>query len=94
MAPLKKFIGKLWQSAKQLRERRVRKGSLDLDMTSVKIYVNEEGYADRIEKEFNDESHQLIEEFMLSANEQVARTMKKQDFPCIYRVHDEPEEES
>tara|TARA_A100001015_G_C14983407_1_gene710478 strand:- start:794 stop:1915 length:1122 start_codon:yes stop_codon:yes gene_type:complete len=62
-------------------------------MTSVKIYVDEEGYADRIEKEFNDESHQLIEEFMLSANEQVARTMKKQDFPCIYRVHDEPEEE-
>ena len=93
MATLKKFIGKLWQIAKQLRERRFRKGSLDLDMTSVKIYVNEEGYADRIEKEFNDESHQLIEEFMLSANEQVARTMKKQDFPCIYRVHDEPEEE-
>ena len=93
MATLKKYIGKLWQIAKQLRERRFRKGSLDLDMTSVKIYVDEEGFADRIEKEFNDESHQLIEEFMLSANEQVARTMKKQDFPCIYRVHDEPEEE-
>ena len=93
MATLKKYIGKLWQIAKQLRERRFRKGSLDLDMTSVKIYVDEEGYADRIVKEFNDESHQLIEEFMLSANEQVARTMKKQDFPCIYRVHDEPEEE-
>ena len=93
MATLKKYIGKLWQIAKQLRERRFRKGSLDLDMTSVKIYVDEEGYADRIEKEFNDESHQLIEEFMLSANEQVARTMKKQDFPCVYRVHDEPEEE-
>ena len=71
MATLKKYIGKLWQIAKQLRERRFRKGSLDLDMTSVKIYVDEEGYADRIEKEFNDESHQLIEEFMLSANEQV-----------------------
>ena len=93
MATLKKYIGKLWQIAKQLRERRFRKGSLDLDMTSVKIYVDEEGFADRIEKEFNDESHQLIEEFMLSANEQVARTMKKQDFPCMYRVHDEPEEE-
>ena len=93
MATLKKYIGKLWQIAKELRERRFRKGSLDLDMTSVKIYVDEEGYADRIEKEFNDESHQLIEEFMLSANEQVARTIKKQDFPCIYRVHDEPEEE-
>ena len=93
MATLKKYISKLWQIAKQLRERRFRKGSLDLDITSIKIYVDEEGYADRIEKEFNDESHQLIEEFMLSANEQVARTMKKQDLPCIYRVHDEPEEE-
>ena len=93
MVTLKKYIGKLWHIAKQLRKRRFGKGSLDLDMTSVKIYVDEEGYADRIEKEFNDESHQLIEEFMLSANEQVARTMKKQNFPCIYRVHDEPEEE-
>ena len=93
MATLKKYIGKLWHIAKQLRKRRFAKGSLDLDMTSVKIYVDEEGYADRIEKEFNDESHQLIEEFMLSANEQVARSMKKQNFPCIYRVHDEPEEE-
>jgi ribonuclease R len=93
MATLKKYIDKLWHIAKQLRKRRFGKGSLDLDMTSVKIYVDEEGYADRIEKEFNDESHQLIEEFMLSANEQVARTMKKQNFPCIYRVHDEPEEE-
>jgi ribonuclease R len=93
MAMLKKYISKLWHIAKQLRKRRFRKGSLDLDMTSVKIYVDEEGYADRIEKEFNDESHQLIEEFMLSANEQVARSMKKQNFPCIYRVHDEPEEE-
>ena len=93
MATLKKHIDTLWQIASQLRKRRFRKGSLDLDMTSVKIYVDEEGYADRIEKEFNDESHQLIEEFMLSANEQVARIMKKQNFPCIYRVHDEPEEE-
>ena len=93
MATLKKHIDKLWHIASQLRKRRFRKGSLDLDMTSVKIYVDEEGYADRIEKEFNDESHQLIEEFMLSANEQVARVMKRQNFPCIYRVHDEPEEE-
>ena len=93
MATLKKYIDKLWHIASQLRKRRFRKGSLDLDMTSVKIYVDEEGYADRIEKEFNDESHQLIEEFMLSANEQIARTMKKQNFPCIYRVHDEPEEQ-
>ena len=93
MATLKKSLRPHWQSPPQLPARRFRNGSRDLDITAVKIYVDEEGYADRIEKEFNDESHQLIEEFMLSANEQVARTMKKQDFPCIYRVHDEPEEE-
>lgn len=92
MATLKLHIDKLWHIASQLRKGRFRKGSLDLDMTDVKIYVDEDGYADRIEKQFNDESHQLIEEFMLSANEQVARIMKKQNFPCIYRVHDEPEE--
>ncbi len=93
MATLFKHIRKLWDIAEKLRQRRFRRGSLDLDMTDVKIYVDEDGYADRIEKQFNDESHQLIEEFMLAANEAVARTMKRQNFPCVYRVHDEPEEE-
>lgn len=93
MALLQKHIRKSWDIASKLRQRRFRKGSLDLDMTSVKIYVDEEGYSDRIEKEFNDESHQLIEEFMLSANEQVARATKRSNFPSIYRVHDEPEDE-
>jgi ribonuclease R len=93
MTMLQTSIRKCWSIASRLRQRRFKKGSLDLDMTSVKIYVDEEGYADRIEKEFNDESHQLIEEFMLSANEQVARAMKRANFPCIYRVHDEPEDE-
>lgn len=93
MRTLKTHIEGLWEIATQLRQRRFRKGSLDLDMTDVKIYVDEDGFADRIEKQFNDESHQLIEEFMLSANEQVARTMKRENFPCIYRVHDEPEDQ-
>ncbi|MDG1300216.1 MAG: RNB domain-containing ribonuclease [Opitutae bacterium] len=90
---LQKYIRKSWTIASILRQRRFKNGSLDLDMTSVKLYVDEEGYTDRIEKEFNDESHQLIEEFMLSANEQVARIMKRSNFPSIYRVHDEPEDE-
>lgn len=93
MGTLKTHIRKLWDIATILRQGRFRKGSLDLDMTDTKIYVDEDGYADRIEKQFNDESHQLIEEFMLSANEQVAKVMKKNNFPCIYRVHDEPEDQ-
>ncbi|MEM1222327.1 MAG: RNB domain-containing ribonuclease [Verrucomicrobiota bacterium] len=93
MKTLQKHIRKLWEIASKLRAKRFRKGSLDLDMTEIKIYVDEQGYADRIEKSENDESHQLIEEFMLAANEQVARLMKREKFPCIYRVHDEPEDE-
>lgn len=93
MQQLKDAIRQLWHIAEQRRAARFRKGSLDLDMTEIKIYVDEGGFADRLEKQENDESHQLIEEFMLSANEQVARIMKRNRFPCIYRVHDEPEDE-
>ncbi|MEC7273671.1 MAG: RNB domain-containing ribonuclease, partial [Verrucomicrobiota bacterium] len=93
MCSLQTYVKKLWHTASQMRARRLRKGSLDLDMTEVKIYLDKEGYANRIEKQYNDESHQLIEEFMLCANEQVARIMKKQNLPSIYRVHDEPEEQ-
>lgn len=93
MKQLRQHIRKCWKIADQLRKRRLRNGSLDLEMDSVKIYVDKEGYADRIEKEINDESHQLIEEFMLCANEQVARLTKRSNVPSIYRVHDEPEDE-
>ncbi|MEC8333528.1 MAG: RNB domain-containing ribonuclease [Verrucomicrobiota bacterium] len=93
MYQLQKHIRKLWEIARRLREARFKKGSLDLEMTEIKIYVDKDGFADRIEKSENDESHQLIEEFMLSANEQVARMMQRQRFACIYRVHDHPDEE-
>ena len=93
MKTLQSHIRQLWHIGSQLRQKRFRKGSLDLEMTEVKIYVDENGFADRIVKQSHDESHQLVEEFMLSANEQVARAMKRGNFPSLYRVHDEPEEE-
>ncbi|MGB0257248.1 MAG: ribonuclease R family protein, partial [Coraliomargarita sp.] len=93
METLQKHCRKLWDIASQLRKKRFKDGSLDLEMTEIKIYVDEDGYADRLEKQSHDESHQLVEEFMLSANEAVARVMKRNRFPSIYRVHDEPEDE-
>ena len=41
----------------------------------------------------NDESHQLIEEFMLAANEAVALELKNRGIPAIYRIHENPEPE-
>ena len=76
-----------------LGQKRFKKGSLDLDMDELKIYVAQDGSADRLEKQTNDESHQLIEEYMLLANEQIARLFKRERMAGIYRVHDKPEED-
>ncbi len=90
---LQSWIRKLWALASQLRRDRMRHGSLDLDMPETKVFVDEEGYAERLEKIENDESHQLIEEFMLAANEAVARITRQHRMPSLYRVHDNPDEE-
>lgn len=88
---LQNDIRLLWALAERLRKRRMTKGSLDLDMPETKIFVNEEGYADRIELITHDASHQLIEEFMLAANEAVARTLMHATVPLIHRVHEKPD---
>jgi ribonuclease R len=62
-------------------------------MPETKIYVDEEGYADRIVRVEQDESHQMIEEFMLAANEAVARSLNRRNLPAIHRVHDKPDPE-
>ncbi|MDB6169121.1 MAG: VacB and RNase family 3-5 exoribonuclease [Verrucomicrobia bacterium] len=90
---LQAWIRALWRIGSRLRKERMTAGSLDLDMPETKIYVDEKGYADRLEKIEHDESHQLIEEFMLAANESVARLTRTHSLPSLYRVHDEPDVE-
>ncbi len=90
---LQAWVRQLWSIGSKLRAERFKSGSLDLDMPETKIFVDAEGYADRIERIENDESHQLIEEFMLLANEAVARLTRKHNLPSLYRVHDDPDEE-
>lgn len=86
-------VRRLWSIAATLRKKRMRKGALDLEVPEFKIYCDAKGYADRIEKIVSDESHQLIEEFMLAANEAVARELFSHHIPYISRVHDNPDEE-
>jgi ribonuclease R len=88
---LQTWIRALWKIASRLRHDRMAHGSLDLDMPETKIFVDPKGYADRLEKIEHDESHQLIEEFMLAANEAVARLTRTHRLPSLYRVHDEPD---
>jgi ribonuclease R len=82
-----------WALASLLRRKRFEHGSLDLDFPEVKVWVDANGKPVRLERVENDESHQLIEEFMLAANEAVARELKKRAIPTIYRVHENPDPE-
>jgi len=78
--------------AQRIRRLRFKAGSLGLDFPEMKIRLDEQGRVERIERVENDVSHQLIEEFMLLANEAVAGQLMNRNVPAIYRVHEEPDE--
>lgn len=79
------------QLAARLRQRRFGQGALSLDMPEVRVLLNAEGTPIGVETEHSDIAHQMIEEFMLAANEAVARALKAALVPTIYRVHEEPD---
>lgn len=91
LTQLQKSTRLLWKFASKLRNARMNKGSLDFDMPEVKIFVDKEGAADRLETILYDESHQLIEEYMLMANQLVARNLLEANIPFLSRVHDKPD---
>ena len=74
-----------------LRRNRYAKGALDLDFPEVRAVMDKDGRVTGIITEEYDESHQLIEECMLAANEAVALALKNGNRPTIYRVHEEPD---
>ncbi len=97
MAPpngeLSRCLHVAWELAAFLRKKRFQHGSLDLDFPEVKVRLDETGKPVRLERIENDESHQLVEEFMLAANEAVARELKNRAIPTVYRVHENPDPE-
>jgi ribonuclease R len=82
-----------WECSSVLRKRRFAAGALDLEMPEVKVWLDKEGRPVKLELVENDISHQLIEELMLLANEQVARHLKQRKQPNIYRIHEKPDPE-
>ncbi|HUE62340.1 MAG TPA: ribonuclease R [Chthoniobacterales bacterium] len=82
-----------WELASLLRRKRFEQGSLDLDFPEVKVHLDADGKPTRLERVENDQSHQLIEEFMLAANEAVARELRHRSIATIYRVHEDPDPE-
>jgi ribonuclease R len=84
-------LKRAWDLASKLRQKRFQNGALDLDMPEVRVKVDANGRAVGLVQEVNDISHQLIEEFMLLANEIVGRETKLHRTVSVYRVHDDPD---
>ena len=89
--PIEKMLHKAHELAQKIRRARFKNGSLELDFPEMKIRLDDEGKILRIEKNENDVSHQLIEEYMLLANEAVATRLMASQTPAIYRIHEEPD---
>jgi ribonuclease R len=79
--------------AQHIRRARFKNGSLDLDFPENKIRLDDHGRILRIDRMENDVSHQLIEEYMLLANEAVAARLMKLNLPAVYRIHEAPKDE-
>lgn len=90
--PVEEMLHQAHGLAQKIRRRRFDAGALELDFPEMKIRLDDSGRVDRIERIENDESHQLIEEFMLLANEAVAAKLIEVGRPTIHRVHEAPEE--
>jgi ribonuclease R len=91
-------IATLHGLAQRFRRQRFKKGAINFSSTEVRFKLDPQGKPIGIVVKENKESHQLIEEFMLLANREVAEyvgkiTVHKKPVPFPYRVHDEPDKE-
>lgn len=90
-SPIERMLHDAHELAQRIRRLRFKAGALELDFPEMKIRLDEQGRVARIEKVENDASHQLIEEFMLLANEAVAARLLQLNRPAVHRVHEEPD---
>ncbi len=81
------------RAAAALRAQRFKAGSLNLEMPEVKITLDKQGVPIKLEQVKGDESHRVIEDFMLLANRCVAAYFLRKTAPLLFRVHAAPARE-
>ncbi|MGD0653025.1 MAG: ribonuclease R [Thermoguttaceae bacterium] len=84
------LLGLMRDLARTLRRRRMRNGALELTLPEVKIDLDKNGRVNGAHVVENTESHQVIEEFMLAANEAVAERLRDKEIRFLRRIHQSP----
>jgi ribonuclease R len=74
-----------------LYEQRKRRGNLDFDLPEAEIILDLQGAPENIVRAERNIAHRMIEEFMIAANEAVARQLTEKELPFLYRVHEGPD---
>ena len=91
-ATLVPMFEQMYELAKILKKRRSDRGSIEFDSVEAKIKLDTEGNPVSIEKEERGPANELIEDFMLAANETVAQHFFWLSVPFVYRTHEQPSE--
>jgi ribonuclease R len=91
LAALLPMLERMRALMQRLYARRLRDGSLDLDLPEALIDLSEAGRSIGVRFERRNDAHRLIEEFMLEANRAVAEHLREHELPLPYRIHEAPE---
>ena len=93
-SPHVKTLHLMVELCKNLKKKRYERGSIEFGLPELVLLVDENGVPTKTDYVLYDITHQLVEEFMLKANETVAWHLSQQGKDITYRVHDEPAEEN
>jgi ribonuclease R len=84
------MVDQMFDCSTLIRRRREGLGAIDFEMEEAKILVDEQGHISEILKRERFEAEKLIEDFMVCANETVAKHTKWSHVPSLYRIHEVP----
>jgi len=89
-SPFMQTLTDMHHLSQTLRKKRFKNGSVDFHVPEPEIQI-EDGKVKQIGVVKHNAAHQLIEEFMLAANQAVALTLHEKGIPCIHRIHEPPD---
>jgi ribonuclease R len=80
--------------SQRLRQKRIERGALDFDLPEPEIILDLQGETEGVIRAERNLAHQIIEDFMIAANEAVAHFLEENGVPSIYRIHEPPKGEA